>query len=167
MALDIRQFSGRFAVRRMCGADVPTIYAMTSRNVQYYAHCGRPNTAADVEEDLRVTPPGKSLDDKYYVGYYDGARLAAVLDLIAGYPDERTAYIGFFMLNVDDQGRGTGNAMVEALCAYLRQAGFEAVRLGFERDIPQSSHFLMKNGFKPVGQVEREGGVIVVAQRPL
>ena len=31
------------------------------------------------------------------MGYYDGEKLIAVMDLILTYPDEQTAFIGFFM----------------------------------------------------------------------
>ena len=32
--------------------------------------------------------------DKYYIGYYKGKELIAIMDFIMAYPDEKTAFIG-------------------------------------------------------------------------
>jgi hypothetical protein len=49
--------------------------------------------------DLHITPPNTSAEAKYYVGFYNGDLLVAIMDLIDGYPDSDTAFIGFFMMN--------------------------------------------------------------------
>ena len=46
--------------------------------------------------DMSVLPPNKEMCDKYYLGFYDGEKLIAVMDFIMAYPDELTAFIGFF-----------------------------------------------------------------------
>ena len=55
-------------------------------------------------------------EDKFYVGYFAGddlstgtpseERLTAVLDLILDYPEEKTACIGFFMVDAAMQSIG-------------------------------------------------------------
>ncbi|MBQ9993688.1 MAG: GNAT family N-acetyltransferase [Clostridia bacterium] len=165
--LNTSAFSDAFAVRRMSTADIPVIYAMTSRNTQYYAFCGRKNTADDIRDDLCALPPGKSLDDKYYVGFFDGHTLVAVMDLIDGYPDADTAYIGFFMMNADLQGRGIGSSIISGVCDYLGKTGFRRVRLAFDKDNPQSTHFWHKNNFTDLRDVPHDGGIVVLAERAL
>ena len=50
--------------------------------------------------DLHITPPKISADAKYYVlGLMTGIFLVMIMDLIDGYPDSDTAFIGFFMRN--------------------------------------------------------------------
>lgn len=49
--------------------------------------------------DLVECPPGKELSDKYFLGFWDKERLAAILDLIDGYPTAEIAYIGLFMVD--------------------------------------------------------------------
>lgn len=92
--------------------------------------------------------------------------LVAVLDLVLKYPDERTAFIGFFMMNVDFEGQGTGSAIIEQLVGYLKQCGFRYVRLGYVKGNEQSRHFWMKNKFAEVGiSVEKPQYTVVVLQR--
>lgn len=44
---------------------------------------------------MKALPPQKQEADKFYVGFFDGEKLAAVLDLIVSYPDDSAAFIGF------------------------------------------------------------------------
>ena len=165
--LDIEAFSKHYSVKRMHLEDASMIYEMTRQNLQYYEFCGRENVVEDIENDLVICPPGKSLEEKYYVGFFDGETLVAVMDFIDGYPDETTAYIGFFMMNQAYQGRGIGTKIVSELFEYLKETGFEKVSLGYEKSNPQSSHFWKKNLFHAVREVMQEDAIIVVAERVL
>ena len=74
---------------------------------------------------MRALPPGREPQDKYYVGYFAGdGTLLAVMDLILGYPQEWTAFIGFFMVSAARQGTGLGSALVDEASAYLRAQGY-------------------------------------------
>ncbi len=53
----------------------------------------------DIHDDMKVTPPGIDLSDKYYFGFFDNQKLVAIMDIIDGYPKSEIAYIGFFMMN--------------------------------------------------------------------
>lgn len=52
-------------------------------------------TEQSILDDMNALPPNKEICDKYYVGYYKGEELIAVMDFIMAYPDEKTAFIGF------------------------------------------------------------------------
>ena len=65
----------------------------------YYRYCGKQPSRELILHDLHITPPNTSADAKYYVGFYDLDTLVAIMDLIDGYPDGDTAFIGFFMMN--------------------------------------------------------------------
>ena len=102
---------------------------------------------------MRALPPGREPQDKYYVGYFAGdGTLLAVIDLILGYPQEWTAFIGFFMVSAARQGTGLGSALVGEASAYLRAQGYTALRLGVDKGNPQSLAFWTKNGFTQVGE---------------
>ena len=166
--LDVPRFSEAYTVRRLGEADVEDVYALCSGNPLYYQHCPPFVTRESIREDMRALPPGKELSDKYFVGYYDRGGLTAVLDLIAGYPDGQTAFIGFFMMNAAAQGRGTGSRIVQDLCGYLRAAGFSRVRLAWVKGNPQAEHFWRKNGFAETGiESERDGYTAITAQKDL
>lgn len=165
--LDIKCFSKYYTVRRMKLDDAQLIYDMTSKNLQYYEHCGRMNTLEDIYSDLKITPPGVNFKDKYYVGFFKKEELIAVMDLIDGFPNEETAYIGFFMMNIAYQGKGLGTRLITELLAYLKSIGILRVRLGYDKENPQSSHFWKKQEFCMLKEVPQDDGMIVVAERNL
>ncbi len=165
--LDISRLSARYGVRRMSDADADAIFELCLSNPQFYEYCGRQLSRERVMSDLHITPPGIAPSDKYYVGFYDGADLAAVMDLIDGYPDGEHCYIGFFMMNMRFQGRQIGSAVIREACLYLKEAGYRAVRLAIDKGNPQSTHFWKKNGFQVIREAEQDGGVLLVAEKTL
>ena len=163
--IDISRLSRRYGVRRMGEEDADAILAFYRENDQFYRYCSAEPTLARVLEDLTLTPPGVALSDKHYVGFFDGETPVAILDLIDGYPDEATAYIGFFMMNKALQGRGVGTAIIGEVCAHLRETGKTAVRLAIAEDNPQANHFWRKNGFRVLRKVPMDGWTALVAER--
>lgn len=117
---------------------------------------------------MTALPKGKSQEDKYYVGFFDRHELIAVMDLIDAYPDEFTAFIGFFMVNTLVQHRGIGTEIIEQLSIYLKGQGHQHIRLGWATGNPQSESFWKKNGFAETGVSYETGGyTVIVAQRNL
>lgn len=165
--LDISRFSSRFRVRRMCDADVDVILAFCLHNEVYYRYCGKQPTRDLILHDLHITPPNTRSDAKYYVGFYDGETLVAIMDLIEGYPNFGEAFIGFFMMNIQLQGQGLGSAIVEELLQSLKAEGFACVRLGIDKGNPQSTHFWSKNGFRVLREVPQDKGTVLLAERRL
>ena len=166
--LPMENISARYAVRPLTAADMPDLLALARGNPLYYEHMHTRPTLENLTRDLTAPPPRKTLDDKYFLGYYQGGRLTAALDLITGYPDRSTAFIGWFILDPSVQGRGEGTALISELLAFLKDRGFSSVRLGRVKGNPQSKRFWEKNGFAPTG-VETDGGgyTIVVMRREL
>ncbi len=165
--LDISKLSSRYSVRRMDDSDADTILDFCLQNAQFYRYCGKQPSRELVLSDLHITPPGIDAASKYYVGFYDNADLVAIMDLIDGYPDGNSAYIGFFMMNARLQGRQIGSGIVREVFRYLKEAGLSAVRLAIDKGNPQSTHFWKKNGFLVKREVERDGWTVLVAEKTL
>ena len=142
--IDIARLSSQYEVRVLGEADAEEILRLCAANTLYYDYCEAQPTREQVLTDLRVTPPGKDRSDKYYLGFYRGGTLMAVLDLIDGYPAPEIAFLGFFMM-----------------------MGKAAVRLGIDKGNPQSAHFWQKNGFTVIRELDRPGGTVLVAERKL
>ena len=51
------------------------------------------------------------------------------MDLILGYPDEDTAYVGFFMADVSVQKKGVGSGIISELRHFLNDNGFSNIKL--------------------------------------
>ncbi len=166
--MDISLFSDDYDVRRMDKADVKDIYLLCSKNGLFYQYCPPFVTEQSILDDMKALPPNKEMSDKYYVGYYKGDKLIAVMDLIMAYPDEKTAFIGFFMTAASVQNTGIGSGIIDDLCCYLTDIGFSSVRLGWAKGNPQSEHFWHKNNFTETGiTYDTDNYTVVVAQRVL
>lgn len=104
--MQLQSLSRRYTVRQLMETDVDAMLALCSGNPQFYRYHPPMATKASILDDLQAVPPGKTLSDKYFIGFYDGETLAAMMDLITGYPNPATAYIGLFMVDAAQQGRG-------------------------------------------------------------
>ncbi len=126
--LQLENFSDRYSVRRMTVDDVMQVFELCKENTLYYKYCPPFVTEESILDDMNALPKGKSKKDKYYVGFFAGSDLIAVLDLINAYPDESTVFIGFFMTNKSIQNQGIGTQIVQELSRSLKNQGYEHIR---------------------------------------
>lgn len=165
--MNIKKLSNIYDVRKIKASDVSSVLRLCEANPQYYHHCPPMVTEESIKADMQALPKGKTAEDKYYLGLWNEDELVAVLDLILNYPDKKTAFIGFFMMNTKYQGCGTGTRIIEELCDYLKSE-FTGIRLGYVKGNPQSEHFWLKNQFRLTGVVTQvEKYEIVIMRREL
>lgn len=150
--MEIRSLSSVFGVCRLNAEDVPIIYELCRKNELFYQYHPPFVTQESILEDMKALPPQKSDEDKYYIGFFEKDTLVAVMDLILDYPEEKIAYIGFFMMNMEYQHQGIGTKIIKECAENLYRIGFQKIRLGVDRENPQSNAFWKKNGFKTVGE---------------
>lgn len=165
--IDIERLSDTYQVRALKLDDVPMILGFCREQTQYYAYCGEEITAERIEHDLLFVPPGFEMERKFYVGFFEGDKLTAVMDFLYGYPDDACAFIGFFMVRQGLQGRGVGSRIAARAFEYLKAQDIETCRLAIDGGNPQSKHFWRKNGFDVVNTVRQEEGTILVAEKRL
>ena len=132
-------------------ADIEKIYAMASQNTLFYQYHPPFVTWQSILNDMSALPPGKTMADKFYIGFFDGAALAAVVDMILAYPNETTGYIGFFMVEKSRQGQGIGSRIVADIENTMRNNGMRHSRLAVDKGNPQSYSFWTKNGYAVCG----------------
>lgn len=166
MHFTIENFSKKYTVKLLGKNDVSAVYELCSKNTLYYEYCPPFVTLESIEADMTALPPGKTADDKLYVGYFDGDKLIAVMDLILGYPAIDTAYIGFFMTDISVQGKGVGSLIISELSCFVSSSGFDKMQLGWVQGNPQPEHFWHKNGFCETGKTyDMDDFMVVEAQR--
>ena len=165
--IDISTLSAHYEVRRMTDADADDLLRFCQENTMYYEYCSAEPSKAQVMSDLHITPPGVQPSDKYYLGFFRDGQLVAVMDLIDGYPDPETAFIGFFMMNAALQGKQIGSAIVQDVFRSLKKSEKTAVRLAIAEENPQANHFWKKNGFCVIGKVPMDGWNALVAEKKL
>lgn len=165
--MEIQSLSDTHRVTVLNYTDIPSVYTLCSGNPQYYNYCPPAVTAESIKRDMSALPDGKTLEDKYYLGFWMDNELVAVLDLILKYPNEKTAFIGFFMMNAKMQGKGIGSGLIEEICTCLKSQ-FSFVRLGYVKGNKQSQNFWIKNLFCPTGVIAHTDSYdIVIMERTL
>lgn len=168
MKMELSKLSKQYDIRFLKTEDIDTILELCSQNKLFYQYHPPFATKESIMEDMQALPPGKDEKDKFYVGYFEGNDLVAVLDLILGYPDEKAAYIGFFMMNKEYQEKGIGTQIISECAEYLKGLHFEKIRLAIDRGNPQSKAFWTKNKFVKTGEeAENEFSVYVLLERSL
>lgn len=145
--MDIRLLSKKYSVRKLDISDVNTIYDMSCKNEIYYKFHPPFVTKESIVEDMKALPPNKDYSDKYYIGFFDSDTLVAIMDLILGYPTNEISFIGLFMINIDYQNKGVGSSIIRDVCYYLKQLSYKKIRIGVDKENPQSNSFWKKNGF--------------------
>lgn len=152
--MDISLLSKKLKVRKLDLNDVAIVYDMSCENEIFYKYHPLFVTKESIREDMKALPPNKSYEDKYYIGFFENDSLVAIMDLILGYPTEETAFIGLFMTNVQYQKKGVGSNIVADVCDYLKQLSYKKVRIGVDKENPQSNAFWLKNGFHIISEKE-------------
>lgn len=150
--MEISKLSAKYSVRKLEKDDVDIIYNLSRENLIFYQYHPPFVTKESILEDIEALPPGKTYDDKFYIGFFDADALVAVMDLILDYPQKKIAFIGLFMMNMDFQGRGVGTGIIQECAAYLAVLGYEKLQLGIDKGNPQSEAFWTKNGFRLTGR---------------
>ncbi len=166
--MEIQKLSVEYEVRKLNDADIEKVYEVMQGNPQYFQYCPPMATAQSIADDMKALPPRTTYEDKYYVGYFMDGILVAVMDLILNFPNKETAFIGFFMMNKDFQGKGIGTEIFNECCFALKKEGYQFVRLGFAKGNTQSEAFWIKNGFARTGvEDKQEHYTVVVMEKQL
>ena len=166
--INFENFSTQYAVKRITQADIEQVLSLCRGNPMFYQHCPPFATKETILADMKALPDRKSMEDKYYVGFWENRKLVAVMDFIDHFPDESTAFIGFFMIDSSLQHQGVGTQIASELHQYLKSQGYRHIRLGWVKGNCQSEAFWHKNGFRETGVTYKTCGyTVIVAQRDL
>ncbi len=147
-----------FQMRRLDERNIDAILALCKENRLFYQYHPPMATRESVLADMTALPPGKCMEDKAYIGFFEEEKLVAVLDWISGYPTKETAWIGLFMVSAEKQGKGVGSGIIRGFMESLKAVGYREIQLGVDRGNPQSFAFWRKNGFEAL----RENAYIVM-----
>ena len=165
--IDISKLSKRYSVRILEEADIEMLVEICKQNTFFYEYTEARPSKENILDDMKAIPPGIDMQDKYYFGFFDGRELVAIMDLIDGYSKAEIAYIGFFMMNPQYQGKQIGTAIIDEVIDYLLSTGKTSVRLAIDKGNPQSTHFWKKNGFDVLSEADVNGWTKLVAERKL
>ncbi|MBQ7850678.1 MAG: GNAT family N-acetyltransferase [Clostridia bacterium] len=149
--LPVEALYGEFDARELQAADVPEMLRLAQGNPMYYEYMHVQPATDNLLETLTALPPKRTMADKHFFGWFEGGRLAAMMDLILHHPAEDAAFIGWFMVEAERQGCGLGRRLVAEVLAMLREHGVTEVRLGRIDGNQQSERFWQACGFHDNG----------------
>ena len=146
-------------IRNLEEQDLPAVLALMESNAPYYEiqNQGQP-TLGSIREDMSALPPRCTQEQKHYVGLWRDDRLVGVLDLVEGYPRERTLWVGFFMVDAELHRQGIGRMVAEALPGAAADAGMDNLRLGCLKGNESGHQFWNAMGFQDLREGETLGG---------
>ena len=118
--IEIEDMSTEFEVRILEKSDVDIVYDLSIKNSIFYQYHPPMVTRESIMEDMDALPPRKTMNDKYYIGFFKRDKLIAVMDLVMNYPKKKTAFIGLFMMDVNYQNKGIGSKVIGEVLSYVK-----------------------------------------------
>ena len=161
--LDIRLLGTGFDVRRLTEADITDIVLLAKGNRRFFRALGIRPSRARLTEVMSNISKDTGDSGKHFVGFYDdGGELVAVLDLICGYPNDDEAFIGWFMVDADSQGRGVGSGIIADVRVAMKARGFNRIALKCPKASDTARRFWEEQGFELTGAEESNGDYDVI-----
>jgi RimJ/RimL family protein N-acetyltransferase len=123
---------------------------------------GTPAEPQAAERTFSMIPDGMSYEDKFTFGMFLKSELIGIVDLIRGYPDDRTAFIGLFLIAEPYQKLKLGFQSFHELESEVRKwPEVQKLRLSVLETNSQVIPFWKKCGFSPTGERKpHEEGIV-------
>lgn len=115
---------------------------------------GLPPGPADAQSLLLMRPPDLPEDRKTVYGVRDGdGALVGLIDVLRGYPDEATAFVGLLQVRRDRQRRGLGRqahaALLDVVAGWPEVTTLRLAIVATNREVAEP--FWLSLGYRPVG----------------
>jgi GNAT superfamily N-acetyltransferase len=99
----------------------------------------------------------------HFVGFFcEDEGLTAVMDLVLGYPQGKTAVIRWFMVAADKQRQGVGSALFADVRASLAAQGYTHLELRIPEGAEEALAFWDVQGFAATGERDDSGRYPVI-----
>ena len=129
---------------------------------------GVPPGFADAQSTYTALPEGKTYDDKFVYGIYLDDEMVGCVDLIRGYSDEVTAFLGLLLIGEPFQRRGVGSAAFRAVERVVSNWGScHRIRLSVLRAHDHAIPFWTSLGFAATGETKPYAYGTVVSEHVL
>ncbi len=139
-------------IRPVTEEDFGAVLALEERCADFFALGGWTVSADSLRQDMADLPPKCAPAQKHFLALWQDGAPRAVLDVVEGYPRPRTLHIGLLVLDPALRRQGHGRAVVNALLAAAKEAGFDRVRLACLLTNPDGHAFWTALGFTDLRQ---------------
>lgn len=141
------------------------IYHLQKENIIYFEYTKEyPPKYEDIINEVTELPPYTDISQKYYIGFYLEDTLVAVMDFIDGYPNDKTYWIGLFIIDINYQGLGIGTKIISTFI----ELSDKNIQLGCLSDNIEGFAFWSKMGFKEITRSynkEKDWNIIIMERK--
>lgn len=154
-------------------AEMAELQRVFEASPQYFERVtGVPPGPAEAQSTYSVLPEDKSYDDKFVFGIYVDERMIGCADVIRGYPDPATGFIGLLLVAEPFQRRGFGTIAYQQVEQEIARWNCSRARLALVEVNDRVRTFWLKLGFRPTGEKKpyRYGSVVsesIFFEKPL
>ena len=159
--IDIKAFSSEYDVRRITENDITDVYRLCKANKHFYRYLGHIATKESLTEVISNVDSAKD-SGKLFIGFYDDDKLIAIADLIIGYPEDNSAFIGWYVVDALMQRQGIGSQIFADIRANLKTIGIDHVELGCVKENETAVNFWKGLGFTSANDEKQVGKHTVV-----
>lgn len=157
---DLKQeYTSKYIIAPISAENIDSVFPVLESNEYFYSRTSNhPVTEEELVADIYVLPPNTSLSQKHFIAFFENnsTDCFAVLDIVEGYPDNKTVYLGFVMLKDSYQNKGLGGSIIRTLSVLAGQNGFTRIELGCYEENEIGYNFWLRMGFSVIRTSERE-----------
>lgn len=150
-----------FIIKYIKEEDFSDLYNLEKNNIQYFQYTKEEPNYNSIIEEVYELPNNITIDKKHFIGFYNHNKLIAVMDLIDGYPDKQTYWIGLFIIDIEYQHIGIGTYIMNNLIEYSKKN----IQLGCLSNNQEGFAFWSKLGFREIRRAynkEKDWDIIVM-----
>jgi len=132
-------------------------------NPEYFQLFGEIADDQSILKSMHTVPEGFGFADKLFIAFCQDSETIAAIDLLVGYPDKDTVWLGLFLMHGNIRGKGVGTTIVNGIIHAAQSDGFDNIQLGVMEANTGAVRFWKKMGFVHM----RTSGDILVFQRSI
>jgi ribosomal protein S18 acetylase RimI-like enzyme len=146
-----------YMIRSVEPNDTAEIQSLFESDPSYFELVpGAPPGPSEAQSLVSALPKGKGHRDKFVYAVFDShGTIAAVIDLIRGYPESDVWFLGLLFVAPWTRNIGLGSRIIDAICANVKQRGGRAIRLGVVRGNVRARTLYERNEFHFICESER------------
>jgi GNAT superfamily N-acetyltransferase len=136
-------------IARLGPADIPQIQRLFERCTDFFELVeGAPPGPDDAANELNSVAPGKTIDDTFNFGVFDGDRLVAFAGLARDFPKPSEWWLGLLVIDPAERGRGLGARIHQELVDWIAAQSGTTLWLAVQTNNEAAERFWRRMGFE-------------------